>query len=106
MTDTDWNAGYSKAIAVFLNGDAITEPDPRGERVVDDSFLLLFNAHSDPVPFTLPEERFGKAWELELDTAAGDNGSDAPALRASTQVTVAGHAVQILRRADDCPHNA
>jgi len=71
MTDADWNAGHSKAIAVFLNGDAITEPDPRGQRVVDDSFLLLFNAHSDPVRFTLPEERFGKAWDVVLDTAAG-----------------------------------
>ena len=36
-------AAYAKALAVFLNGDAIPEPDPRGEPVVDDSFLLLFN---------------------------------------------------------------
>ncbi len=60
MTGLDWGTGYSKAIAVFLNGDAITEPDTRGQRVADDSFLLLFNAHSDPMAFTLPAERFGR----------------------------------------------
>ena len=44
MTEDDWAAGYAKSLTVFLNGDAISEPDPRGERIRDDSFLLLFNA--------------------------------------------------------------
>jgi hypothetical protein len=44
MTDGDWAAGFAKSLAVFLNGDAISEPDPRGERIGDESFLLLFNA--------------------------------------------------------------
>ena len=39
---------------VFLNGDAITEPGPRGEPVRDDTFLILLSAHSEPVTFTLP----------------------------------------------------
>ncbi|MGE5290275.1 MAG: glycogen debranching protein GlgX [Micromonosporaceae bacterium] len=99
MTDEDWNADFGKAIAVFVNGDAITEPDPRGERVTDDSFLLLFNAHSDPVAFTLPSERFGASWEVVLDTAAGGTATEIPPLRAATRVTVAGRAAQIMRRA-------
>jgi isoamylase len=99
MTDADWGADYGKAIAVFLNGDAITEPDPRGERVTDDSFLLLFNAHSDPVAFTLPPERFGASWEVVLDTAAGGTATEISPLRAATRVTVAGRAAQIMRRA-------
>jgi isoamylase len=99
MTDADWGADYGKAIAVFLNGDAITEPDPRGERVTDDSFLLLFNAHSDPVAFTLPPERFGASWEVVLDTAAGGTATEISPLRAATRVTVVGRAAQIMRRA-------
>jgi isoamylase len=99
MTDADWNADYGKAIAVFLNGDAITEPDPRGERMTDDSFLLLFNAHSDPVPFSLPPARFGASWEVVLDTAAGGTATEIPPLRAGTRVTVAGRAAQVMRRA-------
>ena len=46
MTDDDWDAGFAKSLAVFLNGDGIREPDARGERITDDSFLLLFNAHT------------------------------------------------------------
>ena len=45
MTEHDWNSGYARTLAVFLNGEGIPERDPLGERVVDDSFLLLFNAH-------------------------------------------------------------
>jgi len=71
MTDTDWQAGYARSLAVFLNGNAITEPDPHGEKVRDNDFLLLFNAHSEPVTFTLPGGQFGDEWEIVIDTAAG-----------------------------------
>ena len=56
MTGSDWNSGYAKALAVCVNGDAITEPDPRGERITDADFVLLINAHSEPVTFTVPAE--------------------------------------------------
>ena len=49
----DWNSGI-KSVAVFLNGEAIPEPDKRGERIVDDSFLMCFNAHAYPVEFITP----------------------------------------------------
>ncbi len=54
MTDGDWEAGFAKSLTVFLNGDAISEPDPRGERITDDSFLLMFNAAEHDVEFTIP----------------------------------------------------
>ena len=37
--------------------------------MVDDTFLLLFNADHEPVTFTLPARRFGLRWALELSTA-------------------------------------
>ena len=43
MTQSDWDAGYARSLAVYLNGDAISEPDPRGDPISDDRFLLLFN---------------------------------------------------------------
>jgi hypothetical protein len=70
MTDGDWGADYARSLAVFLNGSAITEPDPRGEAVRDDNFLLLVNAHSEPVDFTMPGARFAAAWEILVDTSA------------------------------------
>ena len=49
MTAEDWSSGFGKAIGVFLNGETIPSPDERGERVVDDTFLVLFNAHYEPL---------------------------------------------------------
>ena len=59
MTDEDWDAGFAKSLTVFLNGRAISEPDRRGERVQDDSFLLLFNASEEDLRFTIPPRRYG-----------------------------------------------
>src|SRR6201993_4069641 len=44
MTEEDWRASYARSVAVFINGSAISEPDPRGDPVTDKKFLLLFNA--------------------------------------------------------------
>jgi glycogen operon protein len=68
MTDEDWSSGFAKSVAIFLNGDAIPDPDVRGERVVDDSFLVLFNAHYEPIDFVMPEPAFGERWDVEIDT--------------------------------------
>ena len=54
MSDDDWDSGFGKSVAVFLNGEGIPDLDLRGERVIDDSFLLCFNAHHEPIEFTLP----------------------------------------------------
>jgi isoamylase len=78
MTDADWKTGYAKAMGVFLNGDAITEPDPRGERVRDETFLLLFSADSQPARFTLPAEDFGHQWEVVLDTGSAGSADGRP----------------------------
>ena len=69
MSDEDWNLGYARSLAVFLNGEAIPTPGPQGERVVDDSFMLLFNAHTEAVTFTVPEDLAGYEWQVVLDTS-------------------------------------
>jgi isoamylase len=69
MTDGDWAAGFAKSLAVFLNGDAISEPDQRGQRITDESFLLMFNAADHDVDFTIPAAEFGEQWLSVIDTA-------------------------------------
>ncbi|MGW4421368.1 glycogen debranching protein GlgX [Streptosporangium sp. NPDC004631] len=96
MTDADWNVGYAKSLAVFLNGDAITEPDRRGRRITDDSFLLLFNAHHDVIEFTVPKD-YGETWVTEIDTAT-PVAEDTPVCRAGEAVPVVGRSVRVLRR--------
>ncbi|MEJ7649837.1 MAG: glycogen debranching protein GlgX [Nakamurella sp.] len=68
MTDEDWGSGFGKSIAVFLNGDGIRGRGMRGERIVDDSFLLIFNAHDGDLEFTLPPEEYATAWSIVVDT--------------------------------------
>ncbi len=68
MTEEDWDSGFGRSIAVYLNGQGITGRDARGERIVDDSFLLCFSAHWEPIEFTLPTEEYAHVWELCVDT--------------------------------------
>ncbi|GLW05151.1 glycogen operon protein GlgX homolog [Microtetraspora sp. NBRC 13810] len=96
MTDADWKVGYARSMAVFLNGDAITEPDTRGRRIRDDSFLLMFNAHHDVIKFTIPKD-YGEMWLTEIDTAMPIT-LDTRACRAGEGVAVAGRSVRVLRR--------
>jgi glycogen operon protein len=70
MTEEDWESGFAKSVAVFLNGDGIREPDVRGEPIVDASFFLLFNGHFEPIEFTLPDLGAGERWDVAIDTAA------------------------------------
>jgi isoamylase len=97
MTDGDWNTGYGKSMGVFLNGEAITEPDQRGQKVRDESFLLLLNAHSDDIAFTVPDETFGEGWAVALDTAA-PRLDDRQEIKACDEVDVLGRAIMVLRR--------
>ncbi|MDX6428810.1 MAG: isoamylase [Streptosporangiaceae bacterium] len=100
MSDRDWNAGFAKSLAVFLNGEAIAEPDRRGEPVRDDSFLLLFNAHDGDLPFTMPPARYGTMWRKELDTAVPIPllESERPAAKAGETIQVEARSTQVLRR--------
>ena len=59
-----------RPLAVFLNGDGITEPGPRGQKIVDESFLLLFNPGYEDVPVTLPDGPYAKPWRPVLNTVA------------------------------------
>jgi isoamylase len=100
MSDEDWDSGFAKSIAVYLNGQGIPDLDERGQRVIDDSFVLCFNAHYEPIDFVLPPDRFGPAWVPVIDTAADPNAEGEPKPVASGgTVIVDGRAVVVLRAA-------
>ena len=102
MTTADWDTGFARSLAVLLNGDAIAEPGPRGERVRDDSFLLCFNAHSAALDFAVPGPEFGAQWTVALDcsTPTGYSGVSYPA---AATVTVPGHCLLVARRTEFTP---
>jgi isoamylase len=104
MTDDDWSVGYAKSLGVFLNGDAIATPDEAGERIVDESFYVVFNAHHEPMKFTLPEERFGKTWVEIVDTndppRRRDRRQPREAVQAGSTVEVAPRSFAVFERED------
>ena len=121
MTAADWEVGYARAMAVFLNGGAITEPGPHGQPVRDDDFLLLVNAHNAPVTFMMPGARFAAAWQILFDTAAATGGEPSAAgggtraiaareaareISAGSGVLVPGHTILVLRGVADGPAGA
>ncbi|MGA8248832.1 MAG: glycogen debranching protein GlgX, partial [Nocardioides sp.] len=74
--DGDWTAPDARSIGMYLNGHGIPGLDARGGRIVDDHFLLYFNASADDVPLTLPPEEYAAAWQVEIDTAGAERADD------------------------------
>ncbi|MEM7555784.1 MAG: glycogen debranching protein GlgX [Cyanobacteria bacterium P01_A01_bin.84] len=68
MTEEQWNSGFAKAITILLNGEQIASPGPRGERIIDEVFLLCFNAHYEMLEFTIPSWLQEWEWSIILDT--------------------------------------
>jgi glycogen operon protein len=97
MQDEDWNRADAHALAVFLNGEEIPSHDRWGEPIEGASFLIMFNAHHEPIEFEI-DERFGDRFTVELDTAA-----DAATGRAHApgeKIVVASRSTVVLRRAN------
>jgi glycogen operon protein len=68
MNDEDWRNWHARCLGLRLAGDAIDELDARGNRILDSTLLLLFNAHSEPISFLLPRHENEARWEVVVDT--------------------------------------
>ncbi len=68
MTDEQWRASGARTLAVQFAGDAIDDRGPRGEKIVDDTLLVILNADERPVAFTLPNHESARRWEVVFDT--------------------------------------
>ncbi|BBX14804.1 glycogen operon protein GlgX homolog [Mycobacterium novum] len=97
MTQQDWDSEFGRCVMVFLNGEALPEPDARGRRIVDDSFLLCFNAGETPVDFVTPDGGYAQGWRAVIDTADAAGRSEL-SVEAGHTVTVAARSLIILCR--------
>ena len=101
MSKEHWNNSYAKSLGVFLSGEGIHGRDPRGNRIVDDNFYLMFNAHHEPVMFRLPGKEYGNPWVKVIDTHEGtvsENGSYE--YGAGDEILVEGRSVVLLKHED------
>ncbi|CAM5645893.1 Glycogen operon protein GlgX OS=Streptomyces aurantiogriseus OX=66870 GN=GCM10010251_48670 PE=3 SV=1 [Streptomyces aurantiogriseus] len=99
MAQRDWTSAQASALTVFLNGNAISEPGARGERITDDSFLLMFNASPRTLEFVVPVNH-GRQWQVVVDTAHPEpvtRGADAK-VTAGDRLTLVDRSMTVLQR--------
>ncbi len=106
MSEEDWRHGFAKSIGVFLNGDAIPSPGPMGERIVDDSFYLLINAHFEQLAFVLPMRQDCSGWVKVLDTSDGFIQPDSTVLLPGERVNVYARSLVLMRLVVDARRRA
>lgn len=74
MTSHDWANPANHFIGFLIRGEAGEyHLTARGEAQPDRSFLVIMNAHHEPVSWTLPALEVGLCWDLVFDT---DNPED------------------------------
>jgi isoamylase len=98
MTQENWSHDFAKSLGVFLNGKAIPTDGPKGERLVDNNFYLVFNAYDGELPYVLPSEQFGSSWVRVIDTGENffcDDGGESFA--PGERITVKGRSVVVLK---------
>ena len=101
ISDEDWHDGSSKAISIFLNGEEISNTDKQGQRIIDDSFLVFFNAYAELQEFSIPPSVERKEWRVILDTKYASGFVDEGAIYDCEQkVPVAARTLVLLA----CPH--
>ena len=100
MPEQDWSVGFAKSLMVFLNGKSIPNRGPRGEEITDDSFLLCFNAHHEPMSFTLPSDVFGARWQRVIDTVDPHRQVAVGPISAGGVLIVANRALVVLQQAE------
>jgi glycogen operon protein len=98
MTGSDWEVGYAKSLAVFLNGSSRAEPDRHGRLVADVSFYLALNAWEQPLAFRLPDQKLGGPWQVALDTADERPVHKSAFLGAGSSVPLVGHHFVVFKQ--------
>ncbi|HEY7532512.1 MAG TPA: glycogen debranching protein GlgX, partial [Nitrospiraceae bacterium] len=97
MTQEDWQQGYVRCLGVRLAGDHIEEKDSLGNTIHDDTFLILMNAHHEPIPFTLPPHESALSWQLVLDTTQDVIPARAPLLAEGDCYDLQGRSLAVMQ---------
>jgi len=97
MSDQQWSESNARTLGVFLSGRSLQEEDERGQLLVDSDFLVLVNAHHEPVEFRIPTELSDRHWLLRLDTAdPAGFGIERRTLRPGDSYVIEGRALALF----------
>lgn len=96
MEEHNWTEDFAKSLGVFLNGMGLHSVGLKGEKIIDYSFYVIFNAYHDDLEFRLPEPAYAEQWIKILNTAAGWKETE-EVYEASSTINVFGRSVVLLR---------
>jgi len=100
MNEEHWKNDFAKSLGVYLNGYGIHSLDEQGNRIVDDSFYVIFNAHYGSISYKLPPKKYGEQWTKILDTATGtieDSEDQGEQFSSEDTITVRSRSVVVLK---------
>jgi isoamylase len=97
MTEKNWAVDFAKSLAIFLNGKGIHFPGPQGEKIVDDNFYVIFNAHHESLYYKLPDVKYGKSWSKILDTSLDSFSTDETVYQPLSVIEASGRAILLLQ---------
>jgi len=100
MQEPDWRRGVVGSLGVFLNGRGIRHPDEKGRPVTDQSFYLIFNSHYESMIFILPDERWGRRWQVVFDTHQTQPRPSRKRLNAGHALIVEARSVMLLQEVE------
>ena len=98
MTEEQWNIDFAKAVGVFLNGEEIPASGERGERIIDDCFMIFFNAHYELIEFTIPPQLQDRNWVVTLDTSKSRFVENGKQYEGEVPIPVMERSIVVLRR--------
>ncbi len=96
MTQPDWHDDRLQVVGMFVSGDPLRSPGPRGEQQRDASFTMWFNSGEEPVEVVPAEAVWAGGGEVVLATDPGlPHGTP---VSAGERLTLGPLSVVVLRR--------
>jgi glycogen operon protein len=96
MDDEHWQHDFARSLAVYLNGKGIRSLNEQGEKIIDDDFYVMFNAHHDTIIYHLPPDKYSKKWLKVLDTYEAKFDEET-VLQSEDEIPVKGRSVVLLK---------
>jgi isoamylase len=97
MEGKDWeDGGWMRTLGMFMNGMAPEIRDAHGQCCDDWDFLLLLNAHHEPVAFRISHELYHAGWKLAFDTARPTLEIGKETVKRNRLVQLAGRSMVLL----------
>jgi isoamylase len=97
MTDANWQSGFAKSLAVYLNGSDLGITGAHGELINDDNFYVIFNADAAPLQYKLPAVKYGDSWIEVINTIRNEITPEGNVFKPGDAIIAEGRSVILLQ---------